>query len=383
MSQQNVKTATHESKETSIRKAFRAMEYPPGYEFKAGHKFMGKVMSESVAECLTRLERNIFLAGNDLAMRRMVRMKKISYVTLWPGIDLTSQEGEQMKLHKLTLNPCDSETKLKTGTVIGYRVVRYGLGVVSAINGMREYRDETPLKSHNLKSIFLDVVYETGMVSRFISLISISGEPYDVYKNCVSHRDIERLVEKSDSYRVLRVGDDASNKGEKNKANVKERTSPKWSHLEKLKDSMGAAAVAKNVRKDLRMNFGKFTFSVRKSGASSLSVEWTDGPQEAQVKTLLQKFRNGSFNCMEDYYEFSESPFHQIYGGVQYINLKRNLTDTVIEKAIEKVFAENYPDWRANLPTVDDYREGKLAGIDRDKFTFGLSHEIRKASEKL
>lgn len=93
MSQQNVKTAPHESKETSIRKSFGLMEYPPGYVFKVGHKFMGKVMSESVAECLTRFERNMFLAGDDLAMRRNVRMKKIGYLALWLGIDLTFRKG--------------------------------------------------------------------------------------------------------------------------------------------------------------------------------------------------------------------------------------------------------------------------------------------------
>lgn len=287
-----------------------------------------------------------------------------------------------MKLHNMTLNPCDSGTKLKIGTVIGHRALRYGLGVVSAINGMRDCSDEITLNSHDITTTFFDVVYEMGMVSPNVSMISILGVQYDVYKNCVSHMDIERLEEKADAYRALKKRNDARDKAEKNKAIREEKTSPKWSHLEKLTDNMSAAVVAKNVRKDLRLNFGKFTFSVRKSGSSNISVEWTDGPQETQVKTLLQKFRNGSFNSMEDYYEFSESPFHQIYGGVQYINLKRHLTDSVIEKAIKKVIDENYPDWNGEIPTVNDYREGKLVGIERDKFTFGLSHEIRKAAEQ-
>lgn len=287
-----------------------------------------------------------------------------------------------MKLHNMALDPCDSDTKLKIGTVIGYRALRYGLGVVSAINGLRDYSAEIPLNSYHIKTTFLDVVYEMGMVSQNVSMISILGIQYDVYKNCVSNVDIERLEEKADAYRALKIRNDARDKAENNKAIREVASSQKWSHMEKLTDNLGAAAVAKNIRKDLRLNFGKLAFSVRKSGSDSLSIEWTDGPQECQVKDLLQKFRSGSFNSMEDYYEFSESPFHKIYGGVQYINLKRNLTDMMIEREIQTVIAENYPDWHGDLPTVEDYRTGMLAGKGRDKFIFGLSHEIRKVAGK-
>lgn len=185
---------------------------------------MGKVMSESVAECLTRFERNMFLAGDDLAMRRKVRMMKIGYLALWFGIDLTFRKEALMKLHNMTLNPYDSDTKLKIGTVIGHRALRYGLGVVSRINGVRDCKDEIPLNSHHIKTIFFDVVYEMGMVSRNVSMISILGVQYDVYKNCIIHMDIERLEEKADVYRALKIRNDARDKAEKNKAIRHEKT---------------------------------------------------------------------------------------------------------------------------------------------------------------
>ncbi|WP_315904181.1 LPD29 domain-containing protein, partial [Serratia fonticola] len=104
------------------------------------------------------------------------------------------------------------------------------------------------------------------------------------------------------------------------------KTLPEFSHL-KMIDSNNtsvAVVVSSNIRFLLKKNFPTIRFSVKKTSYNSVSVRWEDGPRCEQVEEITSKFKSGYFNSMEDVYEYSESPFNAVYGGVNYVTLDRH-----------------------------------------------------------
>jgi hypothetical protein len=92
-----------------------------------------------------------------------------------------------------------------------------------------------------------------------------------------------------------------------------------------------AAETAKKIRKELKVNFPGIKFSVRSqtySGGSSVNVHWEDAPITEQVEAIINKFKSGSFNGMEDIYESTGYVFEgKKYNGAKYIFAKRELSD--------------------------------------------------------
>jgi hypothetical protein len=66
---------------------------------------------------------------------------------------------------------------------------------------------------------------------------------------------------------------------------------------------LSTADTAKLIRAELKKAFPKTTFSVRSkvySGGSSIRVTWSDGPTDAAVQSLLNRFRGSDFDGMQD-----------------------------------------------------------------------------------
>ncbi len=118
------------------------------------------------------------------------------------------------------------------------------------------------------------------------------------------------------------------------------RTHPDYAHLEQIGEKhAGGVRVAKNIRKQLKKHFPGFKFRVT-SDYNSVNIRWNDGPSYKQVDELVNIFQAGSFNGMEDIYEFGRSAFCEVYGGCKYVFCTRDLTD----EAKKKAFAANFPD---------------------------------------
>lgn len=70
------------------------------------------------------------------------------------------------------------------------------------------------------------------------------------------------------------------------------------------------AEVAKMIRVILKKEFPATKFAVRISryaGGSSINASWTDGPTDAQVNAKIGHMKAGSYNGMEDIYEYDRS----------------------------------------------------------------------------
>lgn len=147
---------------------------------------------------------------------------------------------------------------------------------------------------------------------------------------------------------------------------------------------------AKLIRKALKEAFPGIKFSVKSSsysGGASVSVRWTDGPNEAQVKAVAGIFRGSYFDGMLDY----QGSVHHMMGGkpvrfgADYVNLSRDFSDAAIERAIARVFrmfAGNFRDAGIACPTVAQYRRGELLRTHLAGMVDDLNREIAQVLHK-
>ena len=79
-------------------------------------------------------------------------------------------------------------------------------------------------------------------------------------------------------------------------------------------------AAAKNLRAELKKAFPGIKFSVRKDGWSAIRVTiQSNGPTPKEVERVTDKYEEGHFNGMEDIYEYHETPWNRVFGGVKYV----------------------------------------------------------------
>lgn len=80
---------------------------------------------------------------------------------------------------------------------------------------------------------------------------------------------------------------------------------------------------------------------------------------------------------MEDIYVSEETPFNMVFGSAQYPSGQRSYSDAMIGKAIDKIISA-YDLKFDVVPTVEDFRKGKLLSEKREVFHHGLQSKIHE-----
>lgn len=162
---------------------------------------------------------------------------------------------------------------------------------------------------------------------------------------------------------------------------------------------MSCVDTAKLVRKCLKEAFPGIKFSVKSdtySMGASIQVGWEDGPCEAQVDPIVDRFRGSYFDGMEDYkgnrYAMmtTDAGLEQVSFGSDFIRLSRCHSDQAIARAIGSIFRryrQNFREAAMETPTVEAYRNGRLfnARVPGIHGQFGgdtLQDSIRRAAGK-
>jgi hypothetical protein len=145
----------------------------------------------------------------------------------------------------------------------------------------------------------------------------------------------------------VEAADLAAAEEEKRKAEADELAClKKYSHLIKADGKVSSHALgAKNIRKELKQAFPGQKFSVKSESYSmgcSIRITWTDGPTTEEVEAITKKYQYGSFNGMEDIYEYNQTAFTGNFGSAKYVFATRTISDEFREEV------------RATLP--DDYQ---------------------------
>lgn len=118
------------------------------------------------------------------------------------------------------------------------------------------------------------------------------------------------------------------------------------------------ADTAKRVRADLKAAWPGVKFSVRTRQYSTIYVDWTDGPREAAVEALLDKYEYGYFDGTDDSYHYTGG---NVVDGTDY-SVKYLLAQRHYSDAAEGRFRALLLGYLDGLATQPDY---EIAGIVR------------------
>jgi Large polyvalent protein associated domain 30/Large polyvalent protein associated domain 29 len=221
-------------------------------------------------------------------------------------------------------------------------------GVIYAIHG--EQRPETC--SNIFRGVGVtggnatfDIVWENGSESRMI--------PEALVRGSVQWRILEEVPVSAEVIQTMReyaaselARKDAEKKAEDSKflADIAVlRKDKRYAHLEQTgPDVYGNCGrlVAANLRKEFKKLWPVVKFSVRKEHHGCVNIHWTDGPLAEEVKAVVDKYKGGHFNGMEDIYEHSRSPWTSVFGSCDYIFPTRSHSPEALKEAVREVCFE-------------------------------------------
>lgn len=132
-----------------------------------------------------------------------------------------------------------------------------------------------------------------------------------------------------------------------------------------MSKSISCADTAKLIRQALKEAFPGVKFSVRSStysGGASIYVNWTDGPNVAQVEAVSKTFSGAYFDGMQD---LKGSTYALLDGevvrfGADFIFSNRTHSPALVAKACASV-ARLYG--MATVPCDQDFMQGRLHGV--------------------
>lgn len=145
------------------------------------------------------------------------------------------------------------------------------------------------------------------------------------------------------------------------------------------------ADTAKLIRKSLKEAFPDVTFSVRSktySGGASISIGWTDGPNQKLVEAVARHFKAAYVDGGIDY---KGSVYHmmdgeQVHLGADFIHFNRGYTSASIQRAIDRVYRKyggNFRDSTEPKATVEDYSRGRLYNAQVPGLSAAMGHSVQ------
>jgi len=123
-----------------------------------------------------------------------------------------------------------------------------------------------------------------------------------------------------------------------------------------------AAETAKEIRKELKVNFPNVKFQVKSStysGGNSVDIYYEDAVPTKAIEAVVNKYQQGHFNGMEDIYEYSNR--NEDIPQVKYVMVNRSMSQEAEKQMIEthnELFVESC---RVNPNDLNEWVEGMNA----------------------
>lgn len=190
------------------------------------------------------------------------------------------------------------------------------------------YRLLTKLDRDNSRQIQFDSLVKNGYQKTEYKNLVIFHHPENLllktfWGNAANHTDFFK-------YRTI---EQITAKIETLKANADNRETWKAEQKEKNKGyKSNHAGAAASIKAELKKQFPFTKFSVKSEGYSmgdSVRIYWTDGPQVDSVEKISSKYQYGSFNGMEDIYEYTNN--REDIPQAKYVFEDRTLSDELTE----------------------------------------------------
>jgi len=192
-----------------------------------------------------------------------------------------------------------------------------------------------------------DIVWEDGTESRRTPECLVrSSVQWTVYDKPPATAEEIATMRSAAVLESNRRADEAKAKADKFAADCKSlRADRRFSNLKQITPGqyVGAAFAAANLRKQLKEVFPGVKFSVRSdsfSGGDSIKVSWTDGPTSKEVDRIADRYSAGSFDGMEDIYNYAASAWTTVFGDAKYVHTQRSYSLEFLTTAVETVCKE-------------------------------------------
>lgn len=147
------------------------------------------------------------------------------------------------------------------------------------------------------------------------------------------------------------------------------------------REYLGVADTAKLIRQALKEAFPGIKFSVRSSsyaGGASINIGWTDGPNDAQVEAITDRFEGAYFDGMIDYKgsRYATLDGAPVRFGADFIHTNREYSDAMLQRTIDAVVASMEANFTrlGYKPNPTDLRDGKY--MNRAIYLSGVTGEL-------
>lgn len=204
------------------------------------------------------------------------------------------------------------------------------------------------------------IVYDSG-ARTIVPEAIVRGVQWTIYEEVATAAEIVDALRFADA-EDIREKIDAELTQERRQSD-REQFAKEYPHLERVAPGThpNATLAAKNIRKELKAAFPETAFSVR-SDNDSVNIHWTLGPSSHDVEQITGKYKKGSFNGMEDIYEYDhDNVFPDLFGGSRYVFCQRELDEssvTIIAEALCKLYdvpiPENNQFWKTSISKLGD-----------------------------
>ncbi|QHM74037.1 LPD29 domain-containing protein [Mixta intestinalis] len=124
--------------------------------------------------------------------------------------------------------------------------------------------------------------------------------------------------------------------------------------------------VVSHIRKDLKIEFPGVKFSVKKQSIDSISINWTNGPTEKEVRRIIVKYSS----------DFVE---------IKYIFTDRHYSDVMKRKAVEMIIRKFGRYLDGEEITLERFNKGELYHVGQVYFRHGqgVQGEIKATLENM
>lgn len=257
--------------------------------------------------------------------------------------------------------------QITIGTRIYTGLYNRGYGSVYAIHG-----DQSPASVRVIGGVMhtggnaeFDIVFDCGSTSPRLPECILRGVQWTICDEVATGEEIAAALAKAACNAASKKAAEQQAKEAFSREVARLKAAPEYAHLKQQDGEVYSGKLAAvNVRAELKRAFKGVKFSVR-TDHNSLRVSWTDGPTEAQVGEITRSYKDGHFNGMEDIYEYSKSPWTEVFGASMYISISREESPELVQRAIDALF-DKYPGNFTDIdkPTGEAFKRGETWYID-------------------
>lgn len=210
-----------------------------------------------------------------------------------------------------------------------------GRGIVSAVHG------EQP------GTATFDVVFENGEISRGLSENVIRGVQWSILSEIATDAEIAGALAHAEQIATDRKQTDEDSARRIADEVDRLRTDPAYRNLVQGDDHHSGKIAIQNIRTELKAAFPRVRFSVRNPRHGTIIIAWTDGPTEARVNAISDKYAaftfhpGGTFKDRDMDQVNRDHAWIQVFGAADYIFTSRIHSDAHMARAIDALFASH------------------------------------------